>query len=199
MSNAPFERNGTAGASTFASGSPLSLVSIGVGCVQQGQSGCDFLGGTKVFFWDTKCFFRETKIVVDILGGQRGPINCLIVLEILEGQKRQGWGSTVGDPKSSRKSSRKQQHAKQEKQHKEAETATSTEKASNNNRKHKQQEPHKQKQVAKEGSNTGKNSERKKQHKQQKLHKQYKQHKQQQRHEGPEGGLPGAVQEKGPS
>ena len=56
-----------------------------------------------------------------------GLITCSIVLDILEGQKRQGWGSTVGDPKSSRKSSRKQQHTKQEKQHKEAEAAQTTE------------------------------------------------------------------------
>ena len=61
---------------------------------------------TKVFFWDTKCYFRNTKNL-DIFGGQRGLINSFFVVDMLESQKRPGWGSTVGEPKSSRKSSRK--------------------------------------------------------------------------------------------
>ena len=36
----------------------------------------------------------------------------------MEGQIRAGWGSTVGDPRSSRESSRKQQHTQQQNQHK---------------------------------------------------------------------------------
>ena len=59
---------------------------------------------TKVFFWDTKCFSGYKKWFLTF-GGQWGLINCKFVLDILEGQKRQGWDSTVGDPKSSRKSS----------------------------------------------------------------------------------------------
>ena len=61
-----------------------------------------------IFFWDTNDFFGIQKLVLDIFGGQRGLINCKIVLDILEGQKRLGWGSIVGKPKSSRESSRKQ-------------------------------------------------------------------------------------------
>ena len=38
-----------------------------------------------------KFFFLDTEIVLDIFGSQRGLINCLMVLDILEGQKRQGW------------------------------------------------------------------------------------------------------------
>ena len=72
--------------------------------------------GYKMFFGDTKCFFGIQKIILDIV----------------DGQKRQGWGSTVGDPKSSRKS-RKQQHTKQEKQHEEAEAAKTTESTNNRN------------------------------------------------------------------
>ena len=54
-------------------------------------------------------FFGVQKFVLDIFGGQRGLIDCKIVLEILKKKKkRPGWGSTVGEPKSSRKSSRKQ-------------------------------------------------------------------------------------------
>ena len=58
-----------------------------------------FIWGTKIFFWDakvilgdTKCFFRIQKNVLDIFGGQKGLTNCLIVLAIVESQKRQGWG-----------------------------------------------------------------------------------------------------------
>ena len=76
-----------------------------------------FSGDTKIFFWWIQNVFREQKIVLDIFGSQGGLINCVIVLDILEGQKRQGWSSAVGDPKSSRKSSRKQQHTQQDQQH----------------------------------------------------------------------------------
>ena len=103
-----------------------------------GTAGCVFMVYKILFFWDTKdqsdffghkkSFSGYKKIVLDIFRGQRGLINCKIVLDILEGQKRQGWGSTVGDPKSSRKSSRKQQHKQQKKQHKESEAAHKTEK-----------------------------------------------------------------------
>ena len=79
----------------------------------------------KVIFWIQKSFWGSKmllsghqKIVLDIFASQRGLINCFIVIDILEGQKR---GSTVGDPKSSSKSSREQQHTKQEKQHKQTE------------------------------------------------------------------------------
>ena len=127
--------------------------------------------GYKNLLWGHKMLLFGTQKMLLTLSEVKGVSTyCLIVLDILEGPKRQGWSSTVGDPKSSRKSSRKERHTKQEKQHKEAEAAkySSTNKeSSKNNRKHKQQ---------------------------QKLHKQYKQQrkqqKQQQRHEGPEGGAP---------
>ena len=52
-------------------------------------------------------YLGHKKNVLDIFGGQRGFFNCKIVLDILEGRKRPGWGSTVGEPKSSHKSSSK--------------------------------------------------------------------------------------------
>ena len=63
-------------------------------------------------------FSGYKKTVIDIFGGQRGLINCSIVLDILEGQKRQGWVQTVGDPEK-----------QPQKQQKTAEAATSTAKA----------------------------------------------------------------------
>ena len=124
--------------------------------------GCAFLGVQK-FFWDTKdqsdCFGIQ-KIVLDIFGGQRDLINCLIVLDILESLNRQGWGSTVGDPKSSRNRCRKQQQTGK---------AAPRSRSSKNNRSHKQQEhqhkhqePHKQKQVAQTTKSTKQQQHRKK-------------------------------------
>ena len=76
-----------------------------------------FFGGAKSLFWgiqksfwDTKVFLGDTKvflggykkIVLDIFGCHKGLINCLIVLDILEGQKRQGW--VFWQPRSGSKS-----------------------------------------------------------------------------------------------
>ena len=110
---------------------------------------------TKVIFWIQKSFFFGIlnvffgiqKNVIDIFGGQRGLINCFIVLDILEVKS----GKEVGDPKSSRKSSRKQQRTKQEKQQKEAEekkqnTAAQTNRAAKTTEST-HNKPHKQKQV----------------------------------------------------
>ena len=72
------------------------------------------------------------------LGGpNQDLINCLIVLDILEGQKQQGWGFNGRRP---RKQPQKQQKA-----------AT-----------HKQQEPHKQKQIAQTRKSTKQQQHRKK-------------------------------------
>ena len=68
----------------------------------------DFSGIQKSSWRMQNVFFGIQKFVLDIFGCQRGLMNCKIVLDILESQKRQGWGSTVGEPKRSRKSSRKQ-------------------------------------------------------------------------------------------
>ena len=83
-----------------------------------------FFFGYKGLFWDSKdhsafwwtpksflgykMFFGIQKNVRDSLGGQKGFMKCEIVLDILEGQKRQGWGSTVGDTKAATKQHRKQ-------------------------------------------------------------------------------------------
>ena len=53
----------------------------------------DFFGTPKFFFLEIQNVFRDTKFVLDIFGGQMGLINCKIVVDILEGQKRQGWVS----------------------------------------------------------------------------------------------------------
>ena len=120
-------------------------------------------------------------MVLDIFGGQRGLINCVL-------------------------GSRKQQHTRQEKQHTESETATSTEKAKctsteqqkqqkaqtgascTNNKEY--QTPKLSAKAAQTTAKAGHQEEHAQQ--QQKLHKQNKQQrkqpKQQQRHEGPEGG-----------
>ena len=50
------------------------------------------VGWHKRFFWIQKAFWGHRQLVTDFFGGQRGPINCKIVLDILEGQKRQGVG-----------------------------------------------------------------------------------------------------------
>ena len=99
----------------------------------------DVLQGMR-FSWGAIVFLGGTKDQSDFLGYKMFFGTQKKVLDIFE--KRQGWGSTVGDPKSSRKSSREQQHTKQEKQHKEAEAATSTEKAKI--QQHKQTEQQKQ-------------------------------------------------------
>ena len=69
-------------------------------------------------------FSRNKSFWLTFSEGKWGLTICLIVLDILESKKRQGWGSTVGDPKSSRKNSRKQQHTKQEKQQKQQKAQT---------------------------------------------------------------------------
>ena len=59
--------------------------------------------------------------VLDFVGGQKSLINCEIDIDILESQKRQGWGSTVGEPEAAAKAAAKQQqkqHKQQEKQYK---------------------------------------------------------------------------------
>ena len=81
--------------------------------------------------------FSGYKNVLDIFRGQRGLTNCLIFIDILEGQKRQGWVFQVGDRKSCRKirtnnrkrntvhkqktqqqqQNKKQHHKQQQKQH----------------------------------------------------------------------------------
>ena len=117
--------------------SPRTATSVAVSIVSWREA--LFLGVQKSFFWgDTKdqsdffrhrslfwgykmLFFGIQKMILTFSEVKWGLTNCFIVPDILEGQKRQGWVfSTVGDPKSSSKSSRKQQHTKQEKQHKEA-------------------------------------------------------------------------------
>ena len=50
-----------------------------------------FFGTTKSIFGTQNAFSEYKKFVLDFFGGQRGLINCKIVLDILEGQKRQGW------------------------------------------------------------------------------------------------------------
>ena len=84
---------------------------------KRGRRGCAFFWCTKVFFGiqksslGYKMFFSEyKKIVLLTFSEVKGSHQYLVVLDNLEGQKQQGWGSTVGDPKSSHKSSRKQQH-----------------------------------------------------------------------------------------
>ena len=52
-----------------------------------------FFGGTKVLFWDTKCFFLGNKTMFLTFSEVKGGlINCKIVIDNLEGQNRQGWG-----------------------------------------------------------------------------------------------------------
>ena len=98
--------------------------------VAQSQKGCAFFGVPKSFFLDTKdqcflgykaffgiqnAFFGIQKIVLDIFGGPRGLINCLIVIDILEGRKRQRWEERGVDgqrPKSSNKHKQQQQEHK---------------------------------------------------------------------------------------
>ena len=84
------------------------------------------------FFWDTKCFFRDTENVLDIFGGQRGLTNCLIVLE----SKLAMVGFNGRRPK---KQPQKQQNAAAHKRGKAAQRSRS----SNINRKSKMQQ-HKQ-------------------------------------------------------
>ena len=74
-------------------------------------------------------------MVLDIFGSQRGLTNCLIVLDILDGQKRQGWVFQVGDPKAA-KAGQTTEKAKQ----------CTNKKSSNNNRKSTINKPHKQQQ-----------------------------------------------------
>ena len=72
----------------------------------------DFFGykRPKCFFFDTKCFSgykmifsRYNIFVLDIFGGQWGLINCKIVLDILEGQKRPGWVQLSANQKAAAK------------------------------------------------------------------------------------------------
>ena len=83
-------------------------------------------------------YFGIQKIVLDIFGGQRGLTNCLIVLDILEGNGGVQRSATKKQPQKAAENS-----------------STNNRKSSKNNRKHKQQEnqhkqqePHKQKQVS---------------------------------------------------
>ena len=67
------------------------------------------------------------KIVIDIFACHRGLINCLIVLDILEGQKRQGW--VFWQPRSGSKSRTNNRKSKTCKQKKKKAAATSEKKA----------------------------------------------------------------------
>ena len=64
--------------------------------------GCAFVVVQKSFFGiqKTKVFFGKQKMLLTFSEVKWGLIKCKIVLDILEGQKRQGWGSTVGGPKA---------------------------------------------------------------------------------------------------
>ena len=88
-----------------------------------------------------RLFFGIQKIVLDFFGGQSGLINCNLLIDILEGQKRAPIGfSTVGDLKapaaagsSSKDSSKDSGNSKkqqQQKQHKQQEKQHTTRKAS---------------------------------------------------------------------
>ena len=46
-----------------------------------------FFWDTKVFSWETKCFFSGYTKLLDIFEGQMGLIDCKIVLDILEGRR----------------------------------------------------------------------------------------------------------------
>ena len=77
-----------------------------------------------------RLFFGIQKIVLDFFGGQSGLINCNILIDILEGQKRAQIGfSTVGDLKAPAAATKQQQ---------------SSSKDSSNSRKQQQQKQHKQ-------------------------------------------------------
>ena len=88
---------------------------------------------TKVLLWGYKLLLWDTKNVLDIFGGQGASPIVQLFLTFWKVKSGKGWGSTVGDPKSSRKSSRKQQHKQQKEQHKQQE------KISTNNRRAKAQ------------------------------------------------------------
>ena len=99
-----------------------------------------FVGVPESFCGDTKVFFRDTKNCVCFFGGQR--VDCKIVLDILEGQKRQGWVNSRR-PRSSSKSSGKSNN-----------TSSSNKQSKNTNKKHKRQKPHTQQQVVRTAART---------------------------------------------
>ena len=126
---------------------PVMCVSWGM-CFWDTKGQSDLLGTPKSLFGIQNAFFGIQKVFLTFSQVKGVSWIVKLLLTFWKVKSVKGVGSTVGDPKSSRKSTRNQQHTKQEKQHKETEAATSTEKAkysstnkqsSKNNRKHKQQ------------------------------------------------------------
>ena len=78
-------------------------------------------------------FAEYKKNVLDFFGGQRGLINCKIVFDILEGPKRQGWGSTDGDPEAA--TTKKSKSSTQPAAKATESSSTNDKKSSTNNRK----------------------------------------------------------------
>ena len=62
--------------------------------------------GYKMFFGTQKLFWTFSEV-------KKGLIKCKIVLDILDGQKRQGWGSTVGAPQTKRAAKTTEKHKQQ--------------------------------------------------------------------------------------
>ena len=83
------------------------------------------------FFWDTKGFFGIQKMLLTF-SEVKGSHHFQIVLDILEGQKRQGWGSAVGGPKAAEKKKQRRKHPQKQHQQQKQQKQQQKQQASRN-------------------------------------------------------------------